>query len=682
MNERAAHVTSFLGRVGRRSFIAAALRGIALSAILTAVAVAFAGMSDIRAVWMTAIVSVGVGVASIRRRPAILTLVEARIPSSRNLITTASELARLQVHATPHAADAVFDAAARIVSAVRPADVIPMRRVVVFAGAAALLWGAAFAGRHSLRDAIERRSGIAGGNVSVDAVEVIITPPAYTGQAPRTVRDPARIEAMAGSALRFVIAAHAERVVLETAAGARTLQRAPERFEGTLVADADAFIAIRAFAPDSAAASSRRLIALSVIPDRAPVVRITAPAKDLFLPDAGRSIDITIDATDDHALASLVLRYTKVTGSGEKFTFVDGEVALRTTQADTTHWTAAASLALAPLKLEPGDMVVYRALASDKRPGIAPAESDSYIIEITSPGAVASEGFAVDDERDRYAVSQQMVILKTERLIARQARMHMDSVRTEAVSLAAEQRAVRAEFVFMMGGEVAEEVLAAAGMGDLDETAEAAAEEDLAAGRLANQGRIALVRAIRSMSRANTALNEADLTRALREEKDALVYLQSAFARARYILRALTQREQLDPARRLTGILTGAGRDIRVRRDVQRDTVAVVLARALSDLAGFAATPDSTRRSDRMLAIAQQIIAADPASAPLQRVASSLTSVASSLDDAGTAQLQQLLDSAAVLVTRTARSRLPVTPPDAEPVTLRQLRGALREARR
>src|SRR6185436_11886263 len=105
-----------------------------------------------------------------------------------------------------------------------------------------------------------------------------------------------------------------------------------------------------------------------------------------------------------------------------------------------------------------------------------------------------------------------------------------------AQSIAAEQRAVRAEFVFMMGGELAEEVLAAAGLSNLDESAEAAAEEDIAAGRLANRGRLDLVRAIRSMSRANTALNATNLAQALKDERAALVYLQGAFSHARYIL--------------------------------------------------------------------------------------------------------------------------------------------------
>ena len=67
-------------------------------------------------------------------------------------------------------------------------------------------------------------------------------------------------------------------------------------------------------------------------------------------------------------------------------------------------------------------MVVYRAAATDKRPGAPPSESDSYIAEILAPGSEAVAGFAIDQDQERYALSQQMIIVKTERLIAKRHR--------------------------------------------------------------------------------------------------------------------------------------------------------------------------------------------------------------------------------------------------------------------
>ena len=259
-------------------------------------------------------------------------------------------------------------------------------------------------------------------------------------------------------------------------------------FTGQVIADADGFIAIEPAASDGQP-GVRRLIGLGVTADQPPRVRVTTPGRDLYFADANRTIDVAIEADDDLALDSLRLRFTKVAGSGENFTFTDGEAPLAVTRDNDRAWKARGSLKLDTLELAAGDMVVYRGVASDRRPGTTPVESDTFIVEILAPGAVAAEGFAMDDQRDRYAISQQMVILKTERLLARKPSLPPETFAADAAGLAAEQRQVRAEFVFMMGGELAEELVDTSSLTELNEEAEAAGEADLAAGLLANQGR-------------------------------------------------------------------------------------------------------------------------------------------------------------------------------------------------
>jgi hypothetical protein len=99
---------------------------------------------------------------------------------------------------------------------------------------------------------------------------------------------------------------------------------------------------------------------------------------------------------------------------------------------------------------------------------------------------------------------------------------------------------------------------------------EAAGEEDLAAGRQANKGRLELLRAIRSMSQAAARLAEVDAPGALPIEKEALDFLQRAFSRSRYLLRTLSQREQIDLSRRLTGVLAALARDARPSGEARR----------------------------------------------------------------------------------------------------------------
>src|SRR5262249_46809967 len=104
----------------------------------------------------------------------------------------------------------------------------------------------------------------------------------------------------------------------------------------------------------------------------------------------------------------------------------------------------------------------------------------------------------------------------------------------------------RAEFVFMLGGEVE------------DEEAEAEQSNELQEGRLRNRGQRDVRAATIAMSQAEKLLTGADTADALVAERAAVAALQRAFARDRYILRALASRSQLDLSRRLTGDLRAA----------------------------------------------------------------------------------------------------------------------------
>jgi hypothetical protein len=346
-------------------------------------------------------------------------------------------------------------------------------------------------------------------------------------------------------------------------------------------------------------------------------------------------------------------------------------VPLEIARASERGWNGRATWRLGTLGLGPGDMVVYRATATDRRPGAPVAESETFIVEIASPGVLASEGFAVDDRMEKYAVSQQMVIIKTERLLAGRAAMSAEEFRDEALGLAAEQRQVRAEFVFMMGGELAD-----AGLDPnmLHEEEEAHGEEDIAAGRLANQGRLDLMRAIRSMSRAAARLADHDAAAALPIEKEALASLQRAFSRSRYILRTLGERERLDLSRRLTGVLAALARPRRPAVEPELPPRAAALRRLLADTAALAADfragADIARRSADL---AQRALQIDPASAPLAEIATLLA-----VPRPAAAALDRATASLAALV----RSELGPAPARTLDPELAALDGALADERR
>ena len=367
---------------------------------------------------------------------------------------------------------------------------------------------------------------------------VTVTAPAYARQPVAHLTRPARVEVLAGSRIdvRFTSWLPQARVLLGNVpvpAGDEASGRATVTFRA---AQSDVLLARD---PHGQVLGS---IAIVVRPDGAPVVRIVEPAADLRRARADGVVRVGITARDDVGMRELRLRYTKVSGSGESFTFVDGEWPVRVSQESRTTWRGAFALDLSALGLGPGDSVVYHAVAHDARPGAeGAAESERFLIEISRTGDVAGGDFSLPDPDAKFALSQRMVIQLTERLLEQQPRLTPDDYRQQAQALAIAQRRVRAEFVFMLGGDVE------------DEFEEAAHSYEIEAGRHDNRGRRDLTEAVREMAQAEARLTDADVREALPYEYRALEAVQAALGRSRYFMRTLPVRIRIDASRRLAG---------------------------------------------------------------------------------------------------------------------------------
>jgi len=676
----AGHTTRrLLQRVIRRHAVITSAFTFAIGLLLASVVVAATGASSRTAAGIVVMLGIlSVAVTGLRaRRASAATLLERRAPECRNLLITAEELLRADA---PRGSvrEAVLRRADIAAASLDVPTLLPLARPIVLAVAAGLVYATAV----RLPADGSAIDGYAGGTATephIRSVDVIVTPPRYLDLKADTLRDPARIEVRAGSSVRLLVEAQADSVFVETIDGALPLAREIGGFDGSVTADGDGFLAIRAKA-GQAATVARRLIALVVAPDELPRVRITAPARDLFVATPPQTLEITLEADDDFGLGTLDLRYTRVSGSGEQFEFTDGVVPLRIERASAASWRARGVLPVEALELGAGDMIVYRGVATDRRPGARPVESDAYILEVTGPGAIAAGGFAADDEQDRYAISQQMLIVETERLNARRASLAAGTLRDQAMRLASLQRQVRAEFVFMLGGELEDDVGEETGVLELNEHAEAEAEDDILAGRLANRGRVELLRAIREMSRASSALNEADLSLALRHERDALAYLQRAFSRTRYILRTLTERERLDLSRRLTGNLADAGRAVRPTPTPERDARADTLRAILAGIAEQAARASNDARETA--ALAERLLRIAGSDEALQSAAAQLMAVSDAQVRGDAAETRDALHDTALRIAGTMRSMLPAAAADATTLESRVLEGALVDALR
>jgi len=557
------------------------------------------------------------------RRDAIVRALERARPTARNLFITADELDRLALEAKPAIRARVLADAAAAARGLAPRDLFPSAPIARAVAALLLAWAVAttalwWRGSGDRGASSSRMASASPGPGGAPAlrVRVVVQPPPYTRLAPTTLVDPEQIQAVEGATVLLTIDSTSRGVSLEQDGEARGMEPAGGgSFTGRVTLNRTGYLLV-------AADEARRMMPVVVAPDALPAVRIAAPGRDLVYAGGNPRIAFEAHATDDFGLRSLALRYTIVSGSGEQFEFKDGEIPLAVTPRDARDWQGTASRSLADFELKEGDMLVYRAVAADTRPGGGTASSDAYFVEISRLGVAAGDGFTLPEEETRYALSQQMLIVKTERLHQRRRQMPREELAEAALGLAVEQRMIRAEFVFMLGGEVE------------DEEAEAEQSTELQAGRLENRGQRDVRAATIAMSQAEKALTGADTAAALVAERAAVAALQRAFTRERYLLRALASRTRLDPARRLTGSLTAAGDWRRTPAPLPEDRRTALLQDLLRGIAALTAAGGAGAPfGQQARVLSEEAIRIDPASEQLRQVATAMQRAADAADD-------------------------------------------------
>jgi hypothetical protein len=531
---------------------------------------------------------------------------ERALPESRNVIFTAVELTRHPERAPAWMRSRVFDDAGRMIAGLEPSGIISIRaRTAACALAAAVAIAALFS--------VDRRTPPTSGSVPSDvsqsathggqlAIVVTLEPPSHAGLPAGAMTQPRRINAVEATRLTVRISGPAEPSRIRF--GNSALRGRSEA--GTTIAQMtlreSGYLAIES-------AHRSVLIPVAVTPDRAPAVKIEKPGRDLLIPRAASAVAVEAIATDDFGLDMLALRYTKVSGSGEQFEFVEGELPLAIARHDRRSWSGRGALPLSRLGLEAGDSLVYRVVARDARPGDPGlASSETFFVEIAAPGQSPLEGFEMPPDRERHALSQQMIVVKIRRLREQQRAMAREELEQRTGAIGAEQRAVRANFVFLMGGHVE------------DEEEEAEQSHEVQEGRLENTSGREISRAIGHMTRVEQTLAAVDTATALEQARLAVDALQRAFGRNRYILRTLPVASRINPSRRLTGTLEEARdstRQIPTVSDPKADAIRELLASIVAN-AEQLTTPGTTGALAAITRLTEQALAIDPVDAGWQ----------------------------------------------------------------
>lgn len=371
-----------------------------------------------------------------------------------------------------------------------------------------------------------------------------VTPPAYARQAVRTLDNPSSIAALVGSTIRF--------------SGAFTTQAAMPARPTILRLEGDA---------------GARMVALEPRADSAPHVVLELPARDTVIVQPAGVLRLAAVARDDIGLASAWFEIIVSSGSGESFTFRTAVIG-RTPLSGTADRRFAGVLPLDSVKLEPGDVVHLRAVARDANPAASVGTGSSETRTLRVPRAGELDSLAIEaappPEVDGSEMSQRMLIILTERLVARMRSIPAATLATESGSIAREQARLRrrvGEIIFtrLTGADHVDDEATAA-MADTLSPGEAllrAASEatDMPDDEHAHEEGGPVIGISRPLLEAFNAMWEAERRLGVSEPRAALPHMRAALdaiqrARAaeRLYLRGRAPRIVLDIARiRLTG---------------------------------------------------------------------------------------------------------------------------------
>ena len=294
-------------------------------------------------------------------------------------------------------------------------------------------------------------AGVAGTSAMVEPVRptsgplagirATVTPPAYSGVAASTLNDPASIAALVGS--RLVVGGRlSTELDVSALLGDRTLPVAMDGGSWTTritMPNAPALVKL-------GAGDAERMVLLLPQPDSVPVVVLSAAVADTVLREPRGMIQLEANARDDLGLASARWEWIVTTGGGEQFQARSGtlgDVQLRGARTAELR----NSLDVSSLSVIPGDVIHVRATATDRNniggPGVGTSETRT--IRIARPDEYDSltiEGVA-PPPADSALLSQRMILLRTERLVARMARMQRQAVVDSSRSLADDQATLR-----------------------------------------------------------------------------------------------------------------------------------------------------------------------------------------------------------------------------------------------
>jgi hypothetical protein len=284
----------------------------------------------------------------------------------------------------------------------------------------------------------------------LDHLEMVVTPPAYTGLEPFRLSPDETLTALAGSRVEL----HARSPELAISAQVirgdgepRPLAAEPAP-QGWTLESGDRGLALALGREGDPGAGVERVIPVEVLPDGPPQVELLEPERDLTLATGSGRLTLRAHAFDPFGVETFELNWVHTRGSGESFDFREGSMAWSELREDGDGVEGALTLDLDALGMGPGDVLHLRATATDGNRVTGPGTGVSRTRQLR----VIREGdeFSVDalvglplDVEDEPLLSQRMILLMTEALRDRASDLDPRELEAEARAIARQQVRLR-----------------------------------------------------------------------------------------------------------------------------------------------------------------------------------------------------------------------------------------------
>lgn len=205
--------------------------------------------------------------------------------------------------------------------------------------------------------------------------------PAYTGMPAEHIKEGGDVAAVVGTTvtIRATITRPVRGGTLAFDNGTKVplTAGADGRLSATFAVKTTGFYRVDLVAIDGANIPGSVQYAVEALPDRPPTARIAEPGRDTKVSSV-EEVTVAVAASDDYGVESLQLRY-RVNGSDEKTIALTDSGKHRSTELRAAH-----TFFLEELKLAPGDLITYHAVAKDGagHEGV----SDVYFLEVRPLG--------------------------------------------------------------------------------------------------------------------------------------------------------------------------------------------------------------------------------------------------------------------------------------------------------